>query len=216
MNPNRHTGSTGDAAAARPADGTLKSLCVFCGASAGVRPTHVQLAARLGQTCARRGIRVVYGAGGVGVMGALSDAVLAEGGSITGVIPQALMDREYGRRDLTELRIVGSMHERKALMHSLSDAFVALPGGYGTLEELFEITAWAQLGLHHKRIVLLDDGGFFSPLSRMLDHARDEGFLSDADRQLVQHAKSVDDALRLAARPPAPPTEAPVIGPSQT
>ncbi|OKH99357.1 TIGR00730 family Rossman fold protein [Streptomyces sp. CB02923] len=194
----------------------MKSLCVFCGAGAGVRPTHVQLAARVGQACARRGIRVVYGAGGVGVMGALSDAVLAEGGSITGVIPQALMDREYGRHDLTELRIVGSMHERKALMHSLSGAFLALPGGYGTLEELFEITAWAQLRLHHKRIVLLDDGGFFNPLSRMLDHARDEGFLSDADRQLVQHAKSVDDALRLAALPPGPSAESPAVGPAQT
>ncbi|MFI2238272.1 LOG family protein [Streptomyces chrestomyceticus] len=196
-------------------DTALRSLCVFCGASAGVRPTHVRLAARLGQTCARRGIRIVYGAGGVGVMGALSDGALAAGGRITGVIPKALMDREYGRRDLTELRIVGSMHERKALMHSLSDAFLALPGGYGTLEELFEITAWAQLHLHRKRIVLLDDGGFFDPLTRMLDHARDEGFLSDADRQLVRHAKSVDDALRLAALPPAPSGEPPALGPGE-
>lgn len=207
----------GNAGPVRPPAGhALRSLCVFCGASAGVRPTHVQLATRLGQACARRGIRIVYGAGGVGVMGALSDAVLAAGGRITGVIPQALMDREYGRRDLTELRIVGSMHERKALMHSQSDAFLALPGGYGTLEELFEITAWAQLRLHHKRIVLLDDGGFFGPLTRMLDHARDEGFLSDADRQLVRHAKSVDDALHLAALPPGPHSEPAAIGPGQT
>ncbi|WCL89626.1 MULTISPECIES: TIGR00730 family Rossman fold protein [Streptomyces] len=180
----------------------MRSLCVFCGAGTGARPSHAQLAAQLGRTCAGQGIRVVYGAGGVGLMGALSDAVLAEKGKIVGVIPQALMDREYGRTDLTDLRIVQSMHARKALMHRLSDAFIALPGGYGTLEELFEITAWAQLRLHQKPIVLLDCDGFFEPLRRMLDHARDEGFISPADRLLVQHASTVKDALRKAAQLP--------------
>ncbi|MGV9883643.1 LOG family protein [Streptomyces sp. NPDC003006] len=194
-----------------------RSLCVFTGASAGVSEEHISIARRLGNACARRGIRVVYGAGGVGMMGALSDAVLAAGGSITGVIPRALLDREYGRRDLTDLRIVGSMHERKALMHTLSDAFLALPGGYGTLEELFEITAWAQLRLHRKPVVLLDDRRFFAPLSRMLDHARDEGFLTPADRRLVQYADSVEDALDRAARPvPAATDEPPAITAAQT
>ncbi|MFF8659208.1 LOG family protein [Streptomyces huasconensis] len=181
---------------------SLRSLCVFCGAGTGARPSHTQLAAQLGRACAWQGIRVVYGAGGVGVMGALSDAVLAEKGKIVGVIPQALMDREYGRTDLTDLRIVQSMHARKALMHRLSDAFIALPGGYGTLEELFEITAWAQLRLHQKPIVLLDCDGFFEPLRHMLDHARDEGFISPTDRLLVQHASTVKDALHKAARLP--------------
>ncbi|WP_369215834.1 TIGR00730 family Rossman fold protein [Streptomyces flavofungini] len=176
---------------------------MFCGASPGKGPGAARLADGLGRACARQGIRVVYGAGGVGVMGALSDAVLAEGGEIVGVIPRALMDREFGRRDLTDLRVVDSMHTRKALMHDLSDAFVALPGGYGTLEELFEITAWAQLGLHAKPVVLLDADGFYAPLRGMLDHARAEGFISVEDRQLVRHASSVDDALAEASRPTA-------------
>ncbi|CAM5397577.1 Cytokinin riboside 5'-monophosphate phosphoribohydrolase OS=Streptomyces alboniger OX=132473 GN=CP975_25200 PE=3 SV=1 [Streptomyces alboniger] len=176
---------------------------MFCGAGTGKGPGAARLADQLGRACARQGIRVVYGAGGVGVMGALSDAVLAEGGEIVGVIPRALMDREFGRTDLTDLRVVDSMHTRKALMHDLSDAFVALPGGYGTLEELFEITAWAQLGLHHKPVVVLDADGFFDPLRRMLDHAHDEGFISAEDRRLVRHASSVDEALGAAARPPS-------------
>ncbi|MFF8287157.1 TIGR00730 family Rossman fold protein [Streptomyces albus] len=196
---------------------TLRSVCVFCGASAGARKEHAEAAAELGRVCARRGIKVVYGAGGVGLMGALSDAALAAGGEVIGVIPRALMEREYGRRDLTELHVVDSMHQRKALMHQLSDAFIALPGGYGTLEELFEITAWAQLGLHRKPVVLLDGGGFFDPLARMLDHARDEGFITAEERLLVRHTDTVEDALRSASRkPPADATTSPVLTPDRT
>ncbi|MFI6348544.1 TIGR00730 family Rossman fold protein [Streptomyces sp. NPDC050560] len=193
----------GPADAPGPADGAgapaPRSLCVFCGASPGTDPRHLRTAALLGAECARRGTRLVYGAGGIGVMGALSDAALAAGGTVVGVIPEALMAREFGRADLTELRVVRSMHERKTLMHRLSDAFVALPGGYGTLEELFEITSWAQLGLHRKPVVLLDEAGFFDPLTRMLDHARDQGFVSPSERRLVRRAATVEEALRLAA-----------------
>ncbi|MFG7945023.1 LOG family protein [Streptomyces cacaoi] len=212
---------------ARP--GAVRTLCVFCGASTGVRPGPVRLASELGRACARQGIRIVYGAGGVGVMGALSDAALAEGGEVVGVIPQELMDREFGRKDLTELRIVESMHQRKALMHTLGDAFLALPGGYGTLEELFEAAAWAQLGMHAKPLVLLDDDGFFEPLARMLDHARDEGFVSPAERLLVRRTRTVEEALHAASGDPtaqgrtastnppsqaAPPTPSAPAGPS--
>lgn len=174
-------------------------VLVFCGAGAGNRPDHLKLAAELGQRCADQGIGVVYGAGGVGVMGALSDSVLAFGGDITGVIPESLMAREFGRHDLPDLRVVGTMHERKQLMHELTDAVIALPGGYGTFEELFEAITWSQLGLHRKPVILLDDTGYFDPLVALVDHAREEGFLTEGDRRIVVRATTVDEALRLAS-----------------
>jgi uncharacterized protein (TIGR00730 family) len=172
-------------------------ICVFCGASSGASPEYGRAAQELGRQLARHDIGTVYGAGGVGIMGALSDAVLEAGGEVVGVIPQDLMDREHGRRDLTELHVVGSMHDRKALMHELSEAFVVLPGGLGTFEEMFEISTWAQLGLHAKPIVAVDAGGYFGPLRVLLDHGVAEGFIRPADRDLIDFVDSPADVLPL-------------------
>ena len=149
---------------------------MFCGASPGARPEYAEAAVELARMLVADGIGVVYGGGGVGMMGVLADAVLAEGGEIIGVIPRALMDREIAHRDV-DMRIVGSMHERKALMAELSDAFVALPGGIGTLEELFEVYTWAQLGLHSKPCALLNVAGYFDGIAAFLGHAVEERFL---------------------------------------
>ena len=162
------------------ASSSLQSLCVFCGSSVGARPEYAAAAAELGTLLARRGIRVVFGAGHVGLMGVVADAALAAGGQAIGVIPQLLVDRELAHRGLTELRIVGSMHERKALMVALSDAFIALPGGLGTLEELVEVVTWAQLGLHRKPCGLLNVDGYHDPLIAFLDRAVEEGFVTAA------------------------------------
>lgn len=172
-------------------------VCVFCGAAEGARPRYRAIADDLGRRLARENTGVVYGAGGAGVMGALADAVLDEGGELIGVIPQDLMLRERGRTDLEDLRVVGSMHERKALMHELSNAYVVLPGGLGTLEEFFEVVTWAQLRLHDKRIVLLDVDNYYKPLVSLLDHAVAEGFMTDRDRRLVRIAQTVDEAIQL-------------------
>ena len=147
----------------------MNKLCVFCGSSSGHDPAYAALAAQLGKTLADRRIGVVYGGGRVGLMGVLADAALAAGGEVIGVIPKPLLDREHGHRGLTDLRVVDSMHERKALMVELADGFVALPGGIGTLEELFEVWTWAQLGMHEKPCGLIDVGGFFAPLIGFLD-----------------------------------------------
>src|SRR6185503_14872599 len=142
----------------------MSRLCVFCGSSPGHDPAYGAAAAQLGRVLAERGIGLVYGGGRVGLMGILADAALAAGGEVIGVIPQALLDREIGHRGLTQLRVVDSMHSRKALMGDLADGFIALPGGIGTLEELFEVWTWAQLGLHRKPCGLLDANGFYAPL----------------------------------------------------
>ncbi len=155
----------------------MQRICVFCGASPGARPAYAEATAELARLLVADGVGVVYGGGGVGLMGVLADAVLAEGGEITGVIPQALMDREIAHRDVTDMRVVGSMHERKALMAELSEAFVALPGGIGTLEELFEVYTWAQLGLHRKPCALLNMEGYFDGIAGFLAHAVEERFL---------------------------------------
>jgi uncharacterized protein (TIGR00730 family) len=176
----------------------LARVCVFCGASAGVSPSYVRAARKLGTALAQAGVGLVYGAGGVGVMGALSDAALAAGGEVIGVIPESLMAREFGRTDLKDLRVVASMHERKQLMHDLSDGFVALPGGLGTLEELFEAVTWTQLGLHDKPVVLLNVDGYYDPLIALLDHGVDQGFMSAHDRTLLRCASDVHEALGLA------------------
>jgi uncharacterized protein (TIGR00730 family) len=157
-------------------------ICVFCGSSPGRDPAYAEQAAAFGRLLAERGIGLVYGGAHVGLMGALADAALGAGGHVTGVIPQALLQREVAHRGLSELRVVASMHERKALMAELSDAFVALPGGIGTLEELFEVWTWSQLGLHEKPCALLDLQGFYAGLSSFLDHMVNQGFLKPAHR----------------------------------
>jgi uncharacterized protein (TIGR00730 family) len=173
-------------------------ICVFGGASSGASSTFPDVAAELGRALTRAGLGVVYGAGGVGVMGALSDAVLSAGGDIVGVIPEGLMAREYGRRDLTDLRVVASMHERKQLMHNLSRGFIALPGGLGTLEDLLEAVTWTQLGLHDKPVVLLNVEGYFDPLLTLLSHAVEQGFMTPADRDLMAVTNDIDTAIRHA------------------
>jgi uncharacterized protein (TIGR00730 family) len=161
---------------------SLRSVCVFCGSSFGNRPEYAEAAAQFGELLGRRGIQLVYGGGNVGLMGVLADAALAAGGRVIGVIPQMLVDRELAHRG-TDLRIVSSMHERKALMAELSDAFVALPGGLGTYEELCEVLTWAQLAIHNKPVGCLDVLGYFQPLAAMLDHAVAEGFLRPDQRR---------------------------------
>jgi len=174
----------------------LDSICVFCGSSVGKRPEYATAASAFGRLLAERGIRVVYGAGNVGLMGVLADAALAAGGNVIGVIPQMLVDRELAHRG-TDLRIVTSMHERKALMAELAEAFVALPGGLGTYEELCEVLTWGQLGIHAKPVGCLDVAGYFEPLAQMLDHAVAEGFLRLDQRKLLTVE---EDAEKLISR----------------
>lgn len=163
----------------------IRRICVFCGSNSGSDPSYVDAARQLGRLLARDGIALVYGGGSVGLMGELADAVLQSGGEVTGVIPHALWAREVGHRGLTDLRIVETMHERKALMADLADAFIALPGGLGTLEEIFEIWTWAQLGLHAKPMGFLDVNGFYAPLLQFLDRAVRERFLKEPHRAIA-------------------------------
>jgi uncharacterized protein (TIGR00730 family) len=163
----------------------VERICVFCGASPGARPAYRDATSELARLLAAEGMGVVYGGGGVGLMGALADAVLAEGGEITGVIPRSLVDREIAHRDVADMRVVRSMHERKALMVELADAFVALPGGIGTLEELFEVYTWAQLGLHRKPCALLNVERYYDGIADFLAHAVAERFLRDETRELL-------------------------------
>jgi uncharacterized protein (TIGR00730 family) len=172
----------------------LRSVCVFCGSSPAVDDLYVASAREVGGLLASRGLRIVYGGGRLGLMGALADAAVAAGGEIVGVIPGALVEKEVAHRGLSELRVVGSMHERKALMADLSDAFIALPGGIGTLEEFFEIWTWGQLGLHHKPFGLLNVGGFYDPLLAFLDQLADRRFLRPEHRDMV-HMRSVTSDL---------------------
>jgi len=153
-------------------------ICIFCGSAAGTRPGYRAAAEAMGRAVAGRGAGLVYGGGHVGLMGAAADGALAAGGEVIGVIPRTLMDRELGHRGVTSLRIVETMHDRKALMADLSDAFIALPGGIGTLEELFEAWTWAGLGIHRKPVALLDVAGYWEPLVTMVDHMVNEGFLA--------------------------------------
>ena len=180
----------------------MRRVCVFCGSKHGHRPEYTEAARAMGTTLAAAGIDLVYGGGKVGLMGEVADAVLDAGGDVIGVLPEHMSDREIAHYGLTDLRIVGSMHERKALMYELSDGFVALPGGLGTLEELFEITTWSQLGLHAKPTGLLDVDGFYAPLVGFLDRLVTEGFVSDRHRRLLRVAAEPAALLeRLAAFP---------------
>jgi uncharacterized protein (TIGR00730 family) len=161
----------------QPDENLMKRVCVFAGSSAGARPEYLAAAAGLGTLMAARDIELVYGGARVGLMGAIADAVLAGDGSVIGVIPRALVEKEVAHDGLTDLRIVTSMHERKALMADLSDAFIALPGGWGTLDEMFEILTWAQLGLHRKPCGLLNVLGYFDRLLSFLDYTMEQGFV---------------------------------------
>jgi uncharacterized protein (TIGR00730 family) len=168
---------------------TMRTLCVFCGSSRGASDGYEAAARTFARAAADRGLRIVYGGASVGLMGALADAALEAGGEVIGVIPRALVDREIAHCRLTELRVVESMHERKATMAQLADAFVALPGGLGTLEELFEVWTWGQLGLHAKPYGVLNVNGYYEPLITFLDHACEEGFVSESQRAML----AVDD-----------------------
>ncbi len=172
----------------------MRRICVFCGSSAGGRPDYAEAATRLGRLLAERGLGLVYGGGHIGLMGVLADAVLAVGGEAIGVIPQALVDKELAHQGLTELHVVTTMHQRKALMADRADAFVALPGGFGTCEEFFEVLTWGQLGIHDKPISLLNVASFFDPLLAWIDHSAGEGFLRPEHRRLLLVS---DDPARL-------------------
>jgi uncharacterized protein (TIGR00730 family) len=179
---------------------SLKSICVFCGSQPGFHVAYAESARTLGRLFAERRIRLVYGAGNVGLMGVVADAALAAGGTVIGVIPQGLVDRELAHQGLTELRIVASMHERKALMAELSDAFLALPGGLGTYEELCEVLTWSQLGIHNKPCGCLNVRGYFSPLAAMLDHAVSEGFLRPEQRSILKMVSDPGELIDLLLR----------------
>ena len=186
----------------------MRTICVFCGSRPGKRPEYRTQAEQLGRILTREGIRLIYGGGQVGLMGIIADAVLASGGEVTGVIPQMLMDREVGHRNLTKLHVVGSMHERKAMMAELAEGFIAMPGGIGTFEELFEIWTWAQLGLHHKPIGLMNAGNYYDDLLRFLDHAEGEGFLGERHRQILmtdEHPERLLQRMRDTVIPPETP-----------
>jgi uncharacterized protein (TIGR00730 family) len=163
----------------------MKRICVYCGSSSGRHPEYVEAARRLADQMVIRGIGLVYGGASVGIMGALADTVLAGGGEVIGVMPQSLIEKEVSHPGLTELKVVGSMHERKALMAELSDSFIALPGGLGTLEELFEALTWSQLGFHRKPCGLLNTRAYYRHLSLFLEHAADQGFIGSTHRNLL-------------------------------
>jgi uncharacterized protein (TIGR00730 family) len=173
----------------------MQRLCVFCGSSQGKDPAFAAAARDLGQQLAKRRIAVVYGGGNVGLMGIVADAALEAGGQVIGVIPQSLVDRELAHHRLTQLHVVGTMHERKALMAELSNGFVALPGGFGTLDEFCEVLTWAQLGFHSKPCALLNVAGFYDDFLRQMEHAVREGFIQPAHRRLVTVATTPRELL---------------------
>ena len=185
----------------------MKRVCVYCGSSSGVNPLHREAATRLGALLATRGIGVVYGGGNVGLMGVLADAALRAGGEVIGVIPAALMDKELGHGGVTKLHVVTSMHERKQLMADLSDGFISLPGGIGTLEELFETFTWLQLGFHDKPVGLLNVDGFYDHLLTFLRHVAVEGFLRAGHLESLLVDAGCDTLLERMAR-----FRAPVLG----
>jgi len=178
---------------------SLRRIAVFCGSNAGGNPIYAAAAVGVAQALTRRGIELVYGAGNVGLMGVLADAMLAAGGRVIGVIPQALKDKDVCHLGLQDLRVVGTMHERKALMVELSDAFIALPGGYGTFDELCEVLTWAQLGLHQKPCGVLNVHGYFTPFIAQIDHAVSERFLTKEHRHLLVSHSEPDGLVDILA-----------------
>ena len=183
----------------------MRRVCVFCGSSAGARPVYADAARAVASAIVRRGIGLVYGGGSVGLMGIVADAVLAAGGEVIGVIPQGLATKELAHAGLTELRVVASMHERKATMASLADGFIALPGGLGTLEETLEVLTWVQLGIHDKAVGVLNVEGYFSGLREVLRHAVREGFMRREYFEMLLFADRPDELLERVAtwRPPS-------------
>jgi uncharacterized protein (TIGR00730 family) len=192
----------------------VEAVCVFCGSKEGSRPSYVEAAGNMGKEISHRGLGLVYGGGRVGLMGAVADAVLEEGGEVIGVIPEALIAREIAHPGLTELHVVGSMHERKRLMADLSDGFIALPGGYGTLEEFLEVLSWAQLSMHEKPCGLLDVDSFWKPLSALFEQLVAEGFVHPDHRSLVLTEQNPDALLDLMERY-RPPETRKWIGPRE-
>lgn len=174
----------------------IKRICVFCGSSVGVREIYGVQARVLGRAMAERGIGLVYGGGGIGMMGAVADAVIEAGGEVIGVIPYALASKERARRDI-DMRVVNTMHERKAMMADLSDAFIAMPGGFGTLEEMMETITWGQLGIHQKPVGLLNVAGYYDPLLAMIDRAIEEGFILPRYRGLFVASSGVEELFDL-------------------
>ena len=185
----------------------LESICVYCGSSEGRDPVYAEAAARLGRALAERGITLVYGGANVGLMRILADATMAGGGRAVGVMPRALVEKEKAHRQLTELHVVASMHERKALMAELSDGFIALPGGAGTMDELFEVWTWGQLGLHRKPCGLLNVAAYYDPLVAFLDHSVSAGFIRAVHRDMLVIADTPQEMLRrfAAYHPPTAP-----------
>lgn len=178
-------------------------LCVFCGSSAGARPAYAEAAHALGAAIARRGFGLVYGGASVGLMGMVADGALEAGGEVIGVLPKSMQDRELAHAGLTELHIVDSMHTRKAMMADRSDGFIALPGGVGTLEEMFEIWTWGQLGYHRKPLAMLNVGGYYDPLLQFLDTTVTEGFVRDLHRGMLIAEDSPEPLLdRIVAYEP--------------
>jgi uncharacterized protein (TIGR00730 family) len=183
----------------------IRSLCVYCGSSGAVDTRYREAASELGARLARAGLEVIYGGGKVGLMGLLADAALAAQGKVTGIIPAHLRDTEVAHHGVTELVVVTSMHERKRLMAEKADAFAILPGGIGTLDEMFEIVSWKQLGLHDKPVLLVDVGGYWSPLLALLEHIIDQGFARPQTRGLLQVVPSVSALMAVLAEEPAVP-----------
>jgi uncharacterized protein (TIGR00730 family) len=170
----------------------MKSICVYCGSNAGNKPVYAERAQALGARIATEGLQLVYGGGNVGLMGIVADAVLAHGGEVIGVIPEQLVQWEVAHRGVTRLEVVANMHERKARMFDLADAFVALPGGFGTLDEMFEMLTWRQLGLGKKPCAFLDVDGFYAPLIGMIDRMVEERFLHAEQRHDLWHGEDID------------------------
>jgi uncharacterized protein (TIGR00730 family) len=193
----------------------MKAVCVFCGSNFGNGERYAEAARETGIAIAEAGLKLVYGGARVGLMGTVADAALETGGEVVGVLPTALQEKELAHEGLSELHIVSSMHERKATMAELSDAFIALPGGAGTLEELFEIWTWGQLGLHQKPCGFLNTAGFYSRLLDFLDHQRDEGFVKDAMRNMLKVGDTPSELLQ-SFRDYEPPSTAKWISRSET
>lgn len=182
----------------------MKRICVFCGSNSGIDPIYLATAEKVGKFLAHNNIELVFGGGRVGLMGKIADTVMENGGKVIGIIPQALSEREVAHQGLTELHIVGSMHERKAMMADLADGFIALPGGVGTFEEFCEIVTWAQLGIHNKPCALMNVGGFYDSFIAMFDHSMNQGFIRPQHRALVLVESEIDKLYKamLEYRPP--------------
>ena len=182
----------------------MKRICVYCGSSPGESPEYMEAARTLGRELVKRDITLVYGGAHVGIMGEIADTVLAAGGEVIGIMPKALADKEIAHNGLTELRVVGSMHERKAMMADLSDGFIALPGGMGTLEEIFEVLTWSQLGYHRKPCSLLNIKGYYDSLTQFLDHTVEEGFVKSVHRGMILIEDNTEKLLDLMAEYESP------------